>query len=113
MSKRTRQVNELLLQNIGKIINEEMELPLDFVLTLTKVDTAPDLKTAKVFFSVVPSSHNEAGKKFMEKNSYIIQKGIGKYITFKFTPKLSFVHDTQEDKAEKIEKLLDNIKNKE
>ncbi|MBU0732487.1 ribosome-binding factor A [Patescibacteria group bacterium] len=112
MSKRTRQVNELLLQNIGKIVNEEMELPPDFLLTFTKVDTAPDLKTAKVFYSVVPSTKGEAGEKFMENNSYVIQKSIGKYITSKFTPKLSFKHDTQEDKAEHIEKLLDNINNK-
>ena len=39
MSIRLDQVNEQLLQYIGEIINEEIELPSDFLITFTKVNT--------------------------------------------------------------------------
>lgn len=106
-------MNELLLHDIGKILHEETELPEDFVVTLTRVDAAPDLKTAKAYFSVVPASRGRAGEEFMAKNARLIQGGLGKGLKLKFTPKLTFVHDTQEDRAEKIEGLLDNIGRKE
>ena len=53
MSQRTDRVDELLRQEIGQILAKELADPRIGFATITDVETAPDLRHAKVWVSVI------------------------------------------------------------
>ena len=57
MNRRIRRINELLRQEMSRLIQVDLRDPrLRCVISITRVDTAPDLKAAKVYFSVLASA---------------------------------------------------------
>ena len=57
MAQRMRRVNELMREVIGSAITTELEDPRIGFVTVTSVDTSPDLRSAKVYVSVLSSTH--------------------------------------------------------
>jgi ribosome-binding factor A len=53
MTQRTDRVDELLRQEIGSILSREVKDPRIGFATVTKVETTPDLRHAKVWVSVI------------------------------------------------------------
>jgi len=53
MSQRTDRVDELLRQEIGSILTREVKDPRIGFATVTRVETAPDLRHARVWVSVI------------------------------------------------------------
>jgi ribosome-binding factor A len=56
VSERTKRVDELLRQEIGEIIARELADPRIGFVTITNVETTPDLRHAKVWVSVIGSA---------------------------------------------------------
>jgi ribosome-binding factor A len=53
MTERTKRVDELLRQEIGEIISRELADPRIGFVTITNVETTPDLRHARVWVSVI------------------------------------------------------------
>ena len=54
MTRRMERVNVLLRQEISRILVEELKDPrLSSLVSIIRVDTAPDLSTARVYISVL------------------------------------------------------------
>jgi ribosome-binding factor A len=53
MSQRTQRVDELLRQEIGVIVTREVADPRIGFATITRVETTPDLRHARVWVSVI------------------------------------------------------------
>ncbi|HET9085383.1 MAG TPA: 30S ribosome-binding factor RbfA, partial [Candidatus Limnocylindrales bacterium] len=53
MTQRTDRIDELLRQEIGSIVSREVADPRIGFATITKVETTPDLRHAKVWVSVI------------------------------------------------------------
>ena len=111
MSYRVEQVNSLIQKDIGSIISRELEMPSGSLLTITRVRTRPDLKTAKIFVSILPDSKTEEVLLYLSKNQKLLQKELAKNLTMKFSPKIEFFLDETEKEANKIEAILDSLKN--
>ena len=112
MSKRIEQVNEHIRSVVGMIILKELELPPGVFATITKVQTASDLKTAQIFLSIIPDEKSLSTFKYLNKRRGFIQHLLGKQITFRFIPKISFKLDYTERKAFHIEGILDKLEEK-
>ncbi len=108
---RILQVNSMLQKALAEIISQNLEVPFDFFLTITRLDCGSDLKTAKVFVSVLPFSKAEEGIKFLVNNRHETQGLLGKKIKLKFTPRLNFVLDDTEQTASEIYQTLDDLNN--
>jgi len=54
MNRRIPKINELIKREISKIILKEVEFPPKILVTVTRVDTSPDLKTSQTFISAFP-----------------------------------------------------------
>jgi len=102
MSKRINKINQLLQQELAKLIQREMQGQL---VTVTAVETALDLKTSKVWISVYLQDGNEIVKQLKTKAPYF-QSYLGKKLVIKNIPKLSFHLDKSQQHVDKIEKLL-------
>lgn len=61
MSQRTDRVDELLRQEIGEILRREVGDPRIGFVTITSVETSPDLRHARVWVSVIgqPAERDE------------------------------------------------------
>jgi ribosome-binding factor A len=53
MTQRTQRIDELLRQEIGEILGREVADPRIGFVTVTQVETAPDLRHARVWVSVI------------------------------------------------------------
>lgn len=112
MHSRIDRVNELIRNTLAKIIQEETEIPPGIFLTVTKVDTSRDLRYAGVFVSVFPEKKFGKIMEILEKNAYSIQGNLNKRLSMKPLPRIEFLADRTEAEADKIEKILKNIRSK-
>ena len=61
MNRRTLKVKELLRQEISVVLQREIRDPrLHALITVTKVESAPDLREAKVYISVMGDAAKKA-----------------------------------------------------
>ncbi|MCA9411688.1 MAG: 30S ribosome-binding factor RbfA [Candidatus Omnitrophica bacterium] len=111
-NRRIAQVNELLREEIGKILISETSDPVLMAMTVTEVRTSPDLSSAKVFIMCRQFGESEeiGTVENMDYAAEIVQKKIGSRIRLKKTPHLHFVVDQAEEQASRIEDLLNQVK---
>ena len=107
---RIDRVNELIKETLAKIISEEIDFPSGVFVTVVKVDTSRDLRYARVFLSVFPEKRFGEIFRLLEKRIYFLQGKLNKKLSMKPLPRIEFVVDKTEVEADKIEKLLKEIK---
>jgi len=107
---RVDRVNELVKETLANIISEETDFPSGVFVTVVKVDTSRDLRYARVFLSVFPEKRFGEIFRLLEKRIYFLQGKLNKKLSMKPLPRIEFVVDKTEVEADKIEKLLKEIK---
>ncbi|MDD3887959.1 MAG: 30S ribosome-binding factor RbfA [Patescibacteria group bacterium] len=106
MSHRLEKLNSLIQQELGSIIKEEIELPIDAFVTVSKVDTSVDIKHTNVYISVIPKNKAVGVIKKLNYNVYHLQKALNRKLVMRFVPKIRFVLDHSEEHAARIEEIL-------
>ncbi|MCW1930332.1 MAG: ribosome-binding factor A [Candidatus Kerfeldbacteria bacterium] len=109
---RVRQVNELLHRAIAEIIQKEIELPLGSFITITGVSTAPDLKYATIFVTILPNHLRGSTFEFLGRKTIFIQNHLAGKVKLQFVPRLTFELDEGEIRAQRIYELLDTPEDK-
>ena len=110
MPQRIEKINELIKTRLAQLILREIEFPQNLLVTITRVDTSPDFKVAKVFITAIPENMRGSALKILIKNSKTLHQDLIKILKTKFTPNLRFYIDEQEVFADEVEKILDEIK---
>jgi len=87
-------------------MERELSLKPGVLMTIAKVDTSPDLRYTRMFVSVFPESDTNYVKETLKKELLFIQKKLYTKISMRPMPKLSFTIDTTAGEADKVEKLL-------
>lgn len=106
-SYRMRRINEALKEIIGTALAQELKDPRIGFVTLTGVDTAPDLSHAKVFVSVYgKQAEKDATLEGLRAARPYLQRLINDELTLKRTPTLEFVYDSSVDQGMRIQALL-------
>jgi len=104
---RMRRINEVLREVIGAAIAELSDPRIGFV-TVTSVETSPDLRAAKVHVSVLGSdAEREATLEGLRSSHGVLQSRIAAETRMKRTPTLSFRYDNTIEQGMRISKLLD------
>ena len=98
-------VNELLKRAISEVLHSDFRTE-SVHITIMKVDTAPNLKGARVHFSVYDKNLKDNSIAFLKKVKGHLQSKVGDLVHMKNTPSLVFIFD---DSAEKINKTLSII----
>jgi ribosome-binding factor A len=109
MSTRIYRINELIKKNINDIILRDLSLKDGVFITISKVDTSPDLRYTHVFISVFPEKEIPYAFKALKNEIFKIQGKLNKKLHMKPLPKIDFRNDDTELRAEKIEKLFKEI----
>jgi len=99
-----RKVNEILREAIADECQNLKDPRIGF-LTITGVDTAPDLRHATVFYSVLGDDHAEAAKA-LASAAPRVQAAVGGQVRMKYVPKLVFVVDPSIEYGARISAIL-------
>lgn len=99
---------ELLKQELSKLIKEELAEEYGIVIVTDVVPTR-DFKEAKVFISCLDKSSQEEVARALELKKPQFQRYLGQNLMMKFTPRLEFLSDKNQEKVDKIEKILQEI----
>lgn len=107
-SPRMRKVNELMREVIAEEVGKLKDPRLGFV-TITDVRTAPDLRRATVFYSVLDEADQEGTAAALLSAHHRIQKSIAAQAHLKYTPVLEFSLDDALERGMRISKLLHEL----
>jgi len=109
-TRRQERVNELLKHEIGEIVRREFNIADTGLVSVNAVEIAGDLRTAKVFVSVLgkPDQQKRALRLLDEKRQ-LIQGEIGLSIVLKYTPTLTFTLDDTIEKGNRVLKILNEL----
>ena len=104
MSQRTERIDELLRQEIGAILSREVQDPRIGFATITEVETAPDLRHAKVWVSVIGQQGERAETiAALGKAMSFVRRELGHRLRLKRIPEL---HVRLDDSAERGTRVL-------
>jgi ribosome-binding factor A len=98
-------INELILEELAKAVNREVMIE-DALITITYVECTPDLKQAKIGFSVLPDRlAGTAMKKLTGSTNQLVGIIRGR-IKLRRLPRFIWEFDSTEREANKIENLI-------
>lgn len=108
MGLRHLRVNEAVKEALSAVITaEELKDPRVGFVTVTGVETTPDLCHAKVYVSVLGSDAERAATlAALERSRGYLQSRLGASLRLKRTPQLQFVYDATLDNAMHISVLM-------
>jgi ribosome-binding factor A len=105
---RMRRINEVLREVIGAAIVTELSDPRIGFVTVTSVETSPDLRAAKVHVSVLGDEDARASTLAGLSSSHgILQAKVAAETRMKRTPTLSFHYDPTVERGMRINELLE------
>lgn len=108
---RIEKVQELIKQEVSQIILQELKDPRIGFVTVTQVDVTGDLRSAKIYVSLMGSQEQiKECWDGLQKSLGYIRREIGKRIRLRCTPELSFQLDKSLDYSVHIQKLLTKVK---
>ncbi len=108
MAERMRRVNAVMREVIGDAIRAELQDPRIGFVTVTAVETSPDLRTARVFVSVLgDAAEREATLAALRSSHGVLQARVARELRIKRTPTLSFHYDESPERAVRLARMLD------
>jgi ribosome-binding factor A len=106
---RMRRINEVLREAVGSAIGSDLEDPRIGFVTVTAVETSPDLRHARVYVSVLgDESERENTLAALRSSHGILQAAIAREARMKYTPKLAFHYDEGPERAMRLGRLLED-----
>jgi ribosome-binding factor A len=103
---RMRRVDEAVRAVLSDAITTDLKDPRIGFVTVTAVDTAPDLRQAKVFVSVLGSEDDIAASlEGLQSSHGFLQRRVAEELRLKHTPALEFVFDDTARRADRINRL--------
>ena len=106
-SDRLRRVDEAMREVLSDAVTKEIKDPRVGFVTVTAVDTASDLRHAKVFISVLGDDGvRQRSLDGLRSAHGFLQRRVADELRIKHTPTLEFLYDDSLDRGLRIEALL-------
>ena len=104
-----RRVNELLREVIAGEMVRLKDPGLGFI-TITGVAASPDLRAARVYYSVLgDESEKESTQSALDRSAPRVQQVVGQETRLKYNPRLEFVFDDSVEQGLRMEQILREI----
>ena len=113
-SYRKEKLNERIKELIGELVLDRIKDPRIGLVTITSVSVAPDLATAKVYFTVMGDESVRAEtRKGLDSAKSFLRKTMASQLKLRQVPELRFVYDDTLDRAMRIDDALGEIRRNE
>jgi ribosome-binding factor A len=109
MPERMRRVNESVREVLSEAVGGLQDPRIGFV-TVTRVETSPDLRQARVFVSVLGSERKRVRTlEGLASAHGVLQSRIADELRMKRTPQLTFEYDPSVEYGVRMSKLIDEL----
>ena len=107
-SGRMRRVDEAMREVLSGAIQSELKDPRVGFVTVTAVETAPDLRRARVFVSVLGTdAERRRSLEALESAHGFLQRRVAGELRLRHTPTLDFAYDDSAERGVRIAELLE------
>ncbi|CAK8712256.1 MAG: 30S ribosome-binding factor RbfA [Candidatus Electrothrix sp. LOE1_4_5] len=108
-SSRPERVAEVIHQELSILLQQKVrDARLDGVC-ISKVQMSPDLKRAKVYYSLLEESSVASARKGLDRAKGFFRSHIAKTMNLRYTPDLIFYFDNQQKEIERLDQLFMQI----
>jgi ribosome-binding factor A len=108
---RMKRVNTILKEAIAEECRNLKDPRIGF-LTITDVSTAPDLRAARVYYSILGDDAARASAaEGLSAASSRVRLAVGRQVRMKYLPHLTFLIDPSIEEGARIEKILSGLRN--
>ena len=107
-SNRIGRINEEIQRELSALIRSVKDPRVTGMVSVTAVETTPDLRYARVFISVLDKSDSTQVLKGLKSASGWLRRELGRALQLRYTPELQFERDDSIDKGAHILDMLRN-----
>ena len=107
-SNRIGRINEEIQRELASLIPNVKDPRVSGLISVTAVDTTPDLRYAKIYISVLDKSDCAQVLKGLKSASGYLRRELGHALQLRYTPELTFVRDDSIDQGAHILDMLRN-----
>jgi len=111
-NRRIERINHLLRQEIAELLSREVKDSTlsTSLISITEVDTSPDLRNAKVYFSVYGDEEEiKAAGDHLRRAAGFLHHNLKERLDLRHTPHLEFVVDRSIARGDRIMRLMRTI----
>ena len=114
MSRRTDRINEQLREEISTLLTRQVKDPrLNAIISITRVVSSGDLRSSSVYISVIGNQETKnAALAGMQSAASYLRRELRDRINMKHTPFLSYQLDDSLEEADKLFRLMNQVKPK-
>ena len=105
-SNRIRRINEEIQRELASLIPNVKDPRVTGMISVTAVETTPDLRWAKVYVSMLDKSSAAQVVKGLKSAAGYLRRELGRALNLRYTPELLFVEDDSIDKGAHILEML-------
>ena len=105
-SNRIGRINEEIQRELAALIPNVKDPRVTGMISVTAVDTTPDLRYAKVYVSLLDKSDCAQVLKGLKSASGYLRRELGHALQLRYTPELTFVRDDSIDQGAHILDML-------
>lgn len=107
-SRKIQKMNQLLTEEVSKILQREIDINRDTLITISHVETSKDLKSSTISITVLPEEKEKEILNQIQKQIYFVQKILNRALRTKPVPRLRFEIDKITKAEQKVYEALDN-----
>ena len=105
-SNRIGRINEEIQRELAALIPTVKDPRVSGMISVTAVETTPDLKFAKIYISALDKGGEEQVLKGLKSASGYLRRELGRSLNLRYTPELTFVRDDSINKGAHILEML-------
>lgn len=106
---RIGRINEEIQRELATLIPSLKDPRVHGLVSITHVETTPDLRYAKVYVSVLDKSDVADVIRGLKSAGGYLRRELGRALSLRYTPELVFQQDDSIDKGTHILKLLNDL----
>jgi len=110
MNNRIEKVNALIQKELSKILFRDVDFPQGVLATITRCDSSPNLKEAKIYVSVMPDNKIDKVFEILNRRIYDIQQVLNRRLNMRPIPRIEFKKESKTQQAAQVEELLEDLK---
>ena len=108
-SNRIGRINEEIQRELANLIRTVKDPRVHGLVSITAVDTTPDLRYAKIFVSVLDKSDVKEVVKGLRSAGGYLRRELGRSLQLRYTPELTFVADDSIAEGAHILELIEKL----
>jgi ribosome-binding factor A len=104
--RRQKRVSNLIQEALGRALIQDVQPLFACLVTVTRVEMPPDLKTATVFLSVMGEADQTRVLESLRQRTGHFRKILASSVKLKYNPELFFVLDPVPEYESRIDELI-------